>query len=134
MRRRLLSVVLVLTLVVTGCSNDLDPIVGHWETDGPQPEGFRDFGDNAEIIVLKKGTASLGRADSMSLCGGASVKVNKVTDDQASYRIVLPENPFTWCLNDVPQSLDVVVKRDALEATPTDSPTGEVYRFKRVVG
>ncbi|MEH1016272.1 hypothetical protein V6U90_24590 [Micromonospora sp. CPCC 206060] len=125
----LVSAVFATTLLLAGCSSELDPIVGEWTADGPQPAGYSHFADNAMIRVDKAGKAVLGTSP-WNLCGAATVTVNEATDDQTSYRIAFPTS--TWCVTvDVPLSLDVVTKGNILEATPTGSPTGAVYRFKR---
>src|SRR5687768_7152987 len=51
MRRMVAALMLTAVVAVAGCSDDLDPIAGSWDADGPQPTGFPDFGDRATIVV-----------------------------------------------------------------------------------
>jgi hypothetical protein len=119
---------LVAVLAVAGCSDDLDPIVGTWDADGPQPTGFPDFGDRATILVFN-GHASLG-SRSETLCGGAEIKSGK---GDGQFRIAFPtDDLISWCPGiDVPPSLDVVVDDDTMTATFTGQPTTSTYRLKR---
>jgi len=128
MRHVLAALMLIAVVATAGCSDDLDPIVGTWNADGPQPTGFPDFGDRATITVFN-GHASLGsRSD--TLCGGAEITPGK-GDDQ--FRIAFPtDDLIAWCAGiDVPPSLDVVVDGDTLTATLTGQPTPSTYRLKR---
>jgi hypothetical protein len=128
MRHTLAALVLVAFVAVAGCSDDLDPILGTWDADGPQPTGFPDFGDRATIVVFN-GKASLGsRSD--TLCGGAKIKPGK---DGDQFRITFPTDDLVrWCAGiDVPPSLDVVVNGDTMTATYAGPPTTLTYRFKR---
>jgi len=128
MRRLLAALMLMAVVAVAGCSDDLDPIIGTWDADGPQPTGFPDFSDRATIVV-SNGHASLGtRSD--TLCGGAEIRSGE-GDDQ--FRITFPTDDLVaWCLGiDVPPSLDVVVDGDTLTATFTGQPATLAYRLKR---
>ena len=128
MRRLVATLMLFAVVAVAGCSDDLDPIVGTWDADGPQPTGFPDFGDRATILVFN-GHASLGtRSD--TLCGGAEIKSGK-SDGQ--FRITFPtDDLISWCLGiDVPPSLDVLVNGDTMTATFTGPPARLTYRLKR---
>jgi hypothetical protein len=129
MRRMLAVLMLVAAVALAGCSDDLDPIVGTWEADGPQPSGFRDFGDRATIMVFN-GHASLG-SRSETLCGGAEIKPGK---GDGKFRIVFPtDDLIKWCLGiDVPPHLDIVADGDTMTATYTGPPTTSTYRLKRV--
>ena len=134
MRRTLAINALVVGFLLAGCSEEADPIVGEWIADGPQPPGFGDFGDSAEIRVDEAGEATLGTPPA-SLCGGATVTA-KESDESASaggeaaYTIEFPTT--TWCVTvNVPQSLEIVIKGDTLEATPTGSPAETPFRFSR---
>jgi len=128
MRRMLVALMLIAAVAVAGCSDDLDPIVGTWDADGPQPTGFPDFGDRATILVFN-GHASLGtRSD--TLCGGAEIKSRK---GDGQFRITFPtDDLIAWCTGiDVPPSLDIVIKGDTMTATYTGPPTTLTYRLKR---
>lgn len=131
MRRTLAATALLAGFLLTGCSEEVDPIVGEWIADGPQPQGFGHFGDHAEIRVDEAGEATLGTPPS-SLCGGAEVtaKESDEGDDEVAYTIAFPSPG--WCVTvSVPHTLEVVVSGDTLEATRTDLPGEEPFRFTR---
>ncbi|WP_415952233.1 fimbrillin family protein [Streptomyces sp. KLOTTS4A1] len=123
-RTRTVTAVLVAGLLLGGCSQEVDPLVGEWVADGPQPRGFSDFGDRAIIRVDEDGEAILGTSPS-DLCGNAEVTAG---EGDGEFRIAFESRCLTV---GVPVSLDVVLDGDTLEAVPTGRPDGEPYRFRR---
>ncbi|RSM68737.1 hypothetical protein DMB66_12250 [Actinoplanes sp. ATCC 53533] len=124
----LAALTLIAVAAPAGCADDLDPIVGTWDADGPQPTDFPDFSERATIVVAN-GHASLGsRSD--TLCGGAEIKSGP---DDGQFRITFPtDDLIRWCLGiDVPPSLDLLVDGETMTATYTGQPATAVYRLKR---
>jgi hypothetical protein len=128
MRRMVAALMLTAVVAVAGCSDDLDPIAGSWDADGPQPTGFPDFGDRATIVVAN-GHASLGSRFE-TLCGGAEIKSGP---DDGQFRITFPtDDLISWCAGiDVPPSLDLLVNGETMTATYTGQPATATYRLKR---
>ena len=105
-----------------------------WLNLGRRPDHLRRLRRSAEIRIDEAGEATLGTPPA-SLCGGATVTA-KDSDESASaggeaaYTIEFPTT--TWCVTvNVPQSLEIVIKGDTLEATPTGSPAETPFRFSR---
>lgn len=126
-----MSAAIVIAGVLVGCSgaSGLDPVVGRWTADGPQPTGYADFADGALISVDEDGAATLGSSP-MSMCGDATVEATEGSDGKGqSFRIEFPKH--SSCVTvEVPNSLDVVVDGDSMTATPTGS-TNAHFSFRR---
>ncbi|MGY3684738.1 hypothetical protein [Streptomyces sp. TE33382] len=132
MRRTLAVATLAVGLLLTGCSEESEPITGEWAAYGPQPPGFTDFADGAMIRVDEAGKAVLGTSPTR-LCGDAKVTAEDEDGDKgdgtgARYRIAFSSGCITV---NVPVSLEVVVDGDTLEATPTGLQGGKPFHFRR---
>jgi hypothetical protein len=132
-RRRLVVPLLGLMAVtmLTGCGNDLDPVVGNWRADASHAETFtylfRDFGNQSTIDIRDDGKVTV-HPNHGTACGG-EISRDDDTAGAQSFRITL------GCAG-LPRSMVTTLKKnrdgpDVLEVSIPDEPDVGVFRFER---